>query len=158
MAKRKTLLTSTPATSSLSSESRPQPNRSISLQETHSGVGLEELKEEASDDTNDDQSVLPPSGHLIDHHGPSSSFHQHKRGPFFGVITFGFFTFLLLFHCDSFGFFVAIFLEWPTVQLGTLCEDWSPSSVATDSESDRESDGGQDRRFDRSHQDDQSIH
>ena len=27
-------------------ESRPQPNRSISLQETHSGAGLEELKKE----------------------------------------------------------------------------------------------------------------
>ncbi|XP_057372310.1 serine-rich adhesin for platelets-like [Daphnia carinata] len=106
MAKRKTLLSSSPASSSLS-ESRPQPNRSISLQETHSGAGLEELKEEASDETNDDgivgvkcpeSSSTPSSGQFSDY--AASSF---KR-------------------------------EWPGVQLGTLCEDWSPSSVASDTE------------------------
>lgn len=31
------------------------PNRSISLQETHSGAGLEELKEEVVDECVDDQ-------------------------------------------------------------------------------------------------------
>ncbi|XP_046461314.1 flocculation protein FLO11-like isoform X3 [Daphnia pulex] len=124
IAKRKTLLNSSSSSSSScsayssslsssSSDSRPsQPNRSISLQETHSGaVGLEELKEEASDETNEDagggsgggrcpadSSVAPSSSQFSDY--GASSF---KR-------------------------------EWPGVQLGTLCEDWSPSSVASDSE------------------------
>jgi hypothetical protein len=79
--------------SSSSSDSRPsQPNRSISLQETHSGaVGLEELKEEASDETNEDaggsgggggrcpadSSVAPSSSQFSDY--GASSF---KRGNF----------------------------------------------------------------------------
>lgn len=90
MAKRKTLLNSSANSSSLSSsDSRPsQPNRSISLQETHSGaVGLEELKEEASDETNEDGIVggkcpeslaTPSSGQFTDN--AASSF---KRGIYF---------------------------------------------------------------------------
>ena len=73
MAKRKTLLSSSPAESSRPS----QPNRSISLQETHSGAGLEELKEEASDEANEE---TPSSAHFIDHVA-SSSFNSNKRGP-----------------------------------------------------------------------------
>jgi hypothetical protein len=101
IAKRKTLLNSSSSSSSSayssslsssSSDSRPsQPNRSISLQETHSGaVGLEELKEEASDETNEDaggsggsgrcpadSSVAPSSSQYSDY--GASSF---KRGNF----------------------------------------------------------------------------
>jgi hypothetical protein len=91
IAKRKTLLNSSSCSSSsaYSSDSRPsQPNRSISLQETHSGaVGLEELKEEASDETNEDmaggggggrccESSVVPSHSQFSDYGASS----FKRG------------------------------------------------------------------------------
>ena len=88
IAKRKTLLNSSCSSSSAySSDSRPsQPNRSISLQETHSGaVGLEELKEEASDETNEDiaggggrccESSVVPSHSQFSDYGASS----FKRG------------------------------------------------------------------------------
>lgn len=110
MAKRKTLLNSSSSSSAnssslSSSDSRPsQPNRSISLQETHSGaVGLEELKEEASDETNDDgivggkcpeSSPAPSSGQFSDY--GASSF---KRGMF--SIVFFLFCLFFSFHCHG---------------------------------------------------------
>ena len=72
-------------------ESRPQPNRSISLQETHSGAGLEELKEEASDEANEE---TPSSAHFIDHVA-SSSFNSNKRGPSLSPVRPSLCTFLI---------------------------------------------------------------